>query len=540
MTELSARDPANIYAMALAACNEQDWPRARTLARHLLETGSAQAGVCYIIGFASMQLGQLPVAAEFLRRACEMEPTRAKFVVHYADVLWRWGRRRESLMAAGRAMHLAPADPTLQFTLGIIYALARSHADAASCFRRCVESAPTHADAHYYLAVCLVALGDIDGAEDELECCLAQCQTHWKAHHYLSDLRRQTRDSNHLARLHSLLDSTAQQAVYGEATVHLNAALAKEYEDLGSYDDAFTHLAAAKKQAGASKAYVAADDERLFNKIIEVSRATPHTEAGYACRKPIFIIGMPRSGTTLIDRILSSHPEVFSAGELINFPVALKRASGSRTPGLFDEDVIARSRGIDWRVLGREYIASTQPETDAKQYFIDKLPHNFLYAGAISKALPDAKIICLRRGSMDTCLSNFKQMFPENSPFFGYANDIVNTGRYYILFDRLMKHWKEIYPDRIFEVEYEQIVLEQERYTRILLDYCGLEWNDACLNFHGNPNPVSSASAIQVRQPMYTSSIKRWEKYGANLHSLQQLLASEGIDLDAPERPSSG
>ena len=141
---------------------------------------------------------------------------------------------------------------------------------------------------------------------------------------------------------------------------------------------------------------------------------------------------------------------------------------------------------------------------------------------------------------MDTCLSNFKQMFPENSPFFGYANDIVNTGRYYVLFDRLMKHWKEIYPDRIFEVEYEQIVLEQERYTRILLDYCGLEWNDACLNFHGNPNPVSSASAIQVRQPMYTSSIKRWEKYGANLHSLQQLLASEGIDLDASERTPLG
>ncbi|MEL1265386.1 sulfotransferase [Pseudoxanthomonas putridarboris] len=243
------------------------------------------------------------------------------------------------------------------------------------------------------------------------------------------------------------------------------------------------------------------------------------------------MIGMPRTGTTLVERMLSLHPQVHSAGELQNFGVALKRATGSRTRHLLDPDTIARAAELDWERLGQDYIASTRPGTGHTPRFVDKLPHNFLYAGYIARALPHARLVCLRRNPLDTCLSNFRQLFALNTPYFDYANDLLDTGRHFLLFDRLMAHWRDVLPGRVLEVRYEDIVDDPQAQARAVLDFCGLPWDDACLDFQRNPSPVATASAVQVRQPLYRSALDRWKHYEAHLGGLRRLLEAGGAGI---------
>jgi hypothetical protein len=196
---------------------------------------------------------------------------------------------------------------------------------------------------------------------------------------------------------------------------------------------------------------------------------------------------------------------------------------------MLDSETIQRARGLDWAALGERYVTSTRPATGRQPHFIDKLPHNFLYAGWIARALPRAKIICLRRDPLDTCLSNFRQLFAPQSPNFGYSFDLLDTGRYYALFDRLMAHWQRVLPGRILEVQYEALVDSQEASTRQLLEFCLLPWNDDCLQFERNAAPVNTASVVQVRSPIYRSSLRRWKKYEPQLGELQSVLAAAGV-----------
>jgi hypothetical protein len=246
---------------------------------------------------------------------------------------------------------------------------------------------------------------------------------------------------------------------------------------------------------------------------------------------PIFVIGMLRSGTTLVERILSCHPQVHTAGELSNFPVAVKRVSGSQTPELIDVDTARHAGQLDWQSAGRQYLEDTRLLTGGKPRFVDKLPQNFLYAGHIARALPNASIICLRRDPMDTCLSNFRQLFSLKSSYCDYSFDLLDTGRYYLLFDQLMAHWQQTMPGRILQIDYEDLVDNQEAVTRRLLAHCKLPWDDACLRFEENELPVSTASAVQVRSPMFRSSLQRWKRYEPQLRELRALLEAGGIKL---------
>jgi len=242
---------------------------------------------------------------------------------------------------------------------------------------------------------------------------------------------------------------------------------------------------------------------------------------------------MPRTGTTLVDRIVSSHPQVQSAGELHNFASVWKRAFGGPAFEMFNAQHVADAtrRPIDWRDLGEQYVSSTRAFTGTLPFFTDKLPHNFLYLGYIACALPNAKIVCVRRDPLDTCLSNFRQLFAPESPYFDYSYDLLDTGHYYILFDRLMAHWKQAFPGRIHEVRYESLVTHQEEISRAVVAHCGLEWDPACLAFENNDTPVATASAAQVRSPIYTSALGRWRRYERQLEPLRELLAGHGIPL---------
>jgi hypothetical protein len=238
---------------------------------------------------------------------------------------------------------------------------------------------------------------------------------------------------------------------------------------------------------------------------------------------------MPRTGTTLVERILGSHSQVFPAGELSNFSLELIALVRKATRGrrLSRVEFVAASATVDFRTLGEAYLAATRPLRDTRPRFIDKLPFNFLYAGLIHLALPKAKIVNLQRHPMDTCYAVYKQLFRDAYPF---SYDLDELGPYYIAYHQLMRHWNEVMPGVIHTIRYETLVAGLEEESRRLLAYCNLPWEDQCLRFHENRQASTTASATQVRQPVYSSSIGKWRRYERQLEPLRRLLEDAGID----------
>ncbi len=522
-------DSTRAYAKLISAFNQNDWPRVQQRAAQLLAVAPHDPVVHFMAGVACMQTQQLPLALDYLLKATQLEPGRADFLAQYARALTLVRRMREARLVADEAMSCSPNDPMTLETLGVAYTQVNAFEQAATAFRRTVALMPGQASSRFNLAHALTAMGDNEGAEQELEKGIRLEPRYWKAHLNVAQLRQQAPTSNHLERMQSLL---AQHGNDIGAQIYLNIALAKEYDDTADYPKAFEHYVRGNAAIRSLRPYSSKHDEAMFDGLIRTFPAAHDGPAeGDPADEPIFIIGMPRTGTTLLDRVLSSHPDVYSAGELQNFPTALQQASGSRIPILFDPDIGARAGGIDWQRLGAAYLASTRPATGHTPRFIDKLPHNFLYAGFIARALPNARIICLRRDPLDTCLGNFRHLFDRETPFYDYSFDLLDTGRYYIQFDRLMAHWKKVLPGRILELPYESLVEAPETTARQLLAFCDLPWNDACLRSESNTAPVNTPNAWQVRAPIYRTAIHRWKHYEPQLRELRKLLAEAGVGL---------
>jgi len=519
---------------AIAALQRREWVEAHRHAARLIEAGSRDPDVHFIGAIALLEQDRAVEAAGLLHGAIALAPDRADLQLYLARACAASQQYDAALAAADDAERLLPPDNAVGFdTLGVVLVQCQAYQRAVEAFRRAVALDPASTSLRFNLGTALTFLGDIDGAERELEACVRLDPSHWRAHHSLSQLRRQTPDANHVERLKALAAGATGKVT---ATTFLNMALAKELEDLGEHDAAFDCMVAGKSAPKAMLAYSRERERALFDALASgfPEPWSAATTCGSDARDPIFIVGMPRTGTTLVDRIVSSHPEVQSAGELHNFASVWKRAMGGRGFEMFNPAHIARAVAepdrIDWQQLGDAYVASTRAFTGSRPRFTDKLPHNFLYLGYIACALPNARLLCVRRHPLDTCLSNFRQLFAPESPYFDYSYDLLDIGHYYILFDRLMQHWKAAFPGRIHEVQYEALVTDQEANSRAIIAHCGLAWDPACLAFEKNSAPVTTASAVQVRAKMYTSALGRWKRYEARLQPLRALLEDAGID----------
>lgn len=521
-------DPEQLYARLVSAFKETRWQDASAIAQQLLPLAPRHAGVFAMAGMAQMELRDFTRAAELLGTATNLDPARADFATLHAKALMENRQVGDALRAADRARPLAATDAGSLDALGVLYARGEQTQQAAEAFQSAVALAPTHAPFRLNLATALTTLGHLADAQRELEACTAQAPQLWVAHLALAQARTQTTASNHIDRLQTLL---AQHAADAQAAVYVNMALAKEYDDLGQYTQAFTHMTRGKAAKRQQRPYETARDRVMFERLQQAFPPSPASSTGDMTEEPIFIIGMPRTGTTLVERILSRHPHVHAAGELQNFPVALQRASHGPTPLLSSPELPMRAQRIDWQALGSAYLQSTRPATGHTPRFIDKLPHNFLNVGFIARALPRARIICLRRDPLDTCLSNFRQLFDNPSIHFDYSCDLLDTGRYYVMFDRLMRHWDLAFPGRVLSLHYETLVETPEVATRMLLAFCGLPWHEGCLRVEDNPAPIPTYSATQARAPIHRSSLQRWRHYEDHLRPLRQLLAEGGVPL---------
>lgn len=509
---------------------QADWARAAYLAEQALAGDAGDAEVHFMLGVASAEMYQVEQAARALAEACRLAPGRADYLAHYARALLLARRFPEARAAAERSTALGPTDPSSLAMLGVTCLELNAIEPALAILRSAVRAAPDRAPLHFLLAQAETGVGNEPAAQAALETCIRLQPTFWAAHLRLARLRRQTPETQHFERLRALLASHANEP---RARMFLNLALAKEHEDLHEYSAAFDCYVLGKTAARADCPPSAARDAAMFDALRRCFPEGSVPQARTDSAAPIFIFGMPRTGTTLLDRMLSNHPDVASAGELQLFPALLQGASDSHTNLLAQPNIAAHVHGVDWRALGVRYLAAAPPAAQSAPRFIDKLPHNFLYAGFIARALPGARMLCLRRDPLDTCVSNFRQLFERGSGYYDYSLDLLDTGRYYAGFDRLITHWLRVLPGHLLEVRYEDLVRIPEATLQRVLAFCGLPWNDAVLHPEMNRAPVHTPSAWQVRHALYRDAIGSWRHYEQQLQPLRELLGSAGVALSA-------
>ncbi len=517
-------EPAALHIGAQQALRALQHAEARRLCLELISVRADFADGYFLLGIAELGLGHLTAAGEAFEQAVRLRP-HVEYLAHYAKSLVLRRREGEALQIADRAAALQPSDAVILDTIGCVYSRLNAHEKAVPLFEAAVAQRPDHHQMRFNLASSLAFAGRFDEAADHYERIVAESPGFVKAHAALSRLKRQTSESNHIARLTGVLP-----LVQNSDQLHLRYALAKECEDIGDYVAAFSHLDAANRRLKAELGYDISLDGEIFERLKQCfARPDFFPSTSDVAERVIFVIGLPRTGTTLVDRILAAHPEVEAAGELSAMPAALKRLSQSESRRALDVATIEAAAHIPASSLGRVYLQLAAPHRRGLPRFTDKLPLNFFNVGFIARALPRARIVCLRRNALDTVWSNYKHLFATSFTYYNYSYDLHDTAAYYLMFDRLMRFWHGLFPDRILELQYEALVDSPERQIRSLLSHCELDWNADCLRFHEKAGAVATASAVQVRQPIYRDSVGQWRAYERQLAPVREFLQAHGI-----------
>lgn len=479
------------------------------------------------------KLGNNGMALRAIENAIQLEPDENRWALQKAFCLAEGGQIKAARVCALR-LNKEPMSSGYQCaSLGLLLSRLDMQESALVHYQRAIELEPELGEHYYNLATIHRFLGNFDDAEQALALAIQKNPEDFEAYKLRADLRRQTADHNHLESLQQALEK------YGDnprAGVQLNYAMAKEQEDLGQWKASFSHLHQGADARRKLMRYDVQGDLDTMTKLADTYTASlfEGSQVGDSNSEAIFILGMPRTGTTLLERILGSHSDVYAAGELNNFAqqmmAAIQRlpASSQNRKPLSKMERVAQSATIDFSELGKRYIQSTRPGTGDCAYFIDKMPVNFLYAGLIHLALPQAKIIHMKRHPVDACYAIYKNLFGDAYPFSYNFSDLA---RYYAAYEKLMAHWHTVMPGVIYDIYYEDLVADTEGQSRPLFEHCNLQWQEQCLKFHENQSASTTASASQIREPVYNSSVGKWRHYATELSPLIELLHSEGVEL---------
>ncbi|WP_105102852.1 sulfotransferase [Microbulbifer pacificus] len=418
---------------------------------------------------------------------------------------------------------------------GYIFTLCERHEEALKLYKAALLLQPDDPQLLFNAATSCRAMGYFTEAESLYDQVVARNPADWEAYKNRSDLRKQTTESNHISQLKKLVSI---DMLPPQARVQLNFALAKELEDLNRFDESFEYLEKGCAARRSGLHYDVEKDLATIDAIIGIFSKryfdrTPRTEetSQRIGDGLIFVLGMPRTGTTLVDRMLTSAPGVMSVGEPDTFARFLTEAvSRSHQSGFDSKSTFVRaSSEVDFHQLGLRYQGqmAARARNIQAEIVVDKNPMNFLYAGLIHKALPGAKIVHLCRNPMDTCYAIYKTLFKTAYPFSYSQREMA---RYYLAYRQLMRHWHDVLPGSIFDLEYEALVENPEEEAQRLFAFCNLPWESSVLEFYRRTDRgTATASAVQVRQPVYRSSIEKWKNFKMQLEPMSEIFRNAGI-----------
>ncbi|MDQ7048839.1 MAG: sulfotransferase [Enterobacterales bacterium] len=416
--------------------------------------------------------------------------------------------------------------------LAELYLHTGQHQKVLLCHQKALQLQPTNNQYRYNLAAAHISLGQFEQSRQILLQLIKDCPQDFDAYYMLAGLAKASQDHQHIDLFKKQLEKFDK---YPQAEISLKYALGKEYEDIGGndyYKLAFQQFDQAAKARRQKLSYQVDTDLSAIKSIQQVfskasNKATESRRESFnRGQTPIFILGLPRSGTTLVESLLSSHEKIASLGEINCFALSLMNQVGYHKNKL---DLIEKSAVIDFAELGEKYQYATAGYGLKAPFLIDKTPLNFLYIGLIKQALPQAKIIHLKRHPLDACFAMYKTLFRMGYPF---SYDLSDLAQYYAAYQQLMTHWNQLYPNQIFNLNYRDLVHAPEVQVYNLCDYCGVEFYAEILDFYQQKKTVATASAAQVRQPLYKSSVDRWKSYSVELQGLKRQLESLGVDCE--------
>ncbi len=508
------------------------------------------------LGLLAFRVGKLELATQLIGSAIALAPSVAIYHRDRGEICRRLGAKDEAEREARRASELAPNDPEAHYNLGLALADQERFADAIASYRRAIELDPRHGRAHNNLGSALEKLEDRAAAADAYRAAIAIDDAHMEAHNNLGSVlgwmgdvdgarrcyeRALEIDPNsvsshfnlsHMKRYESddtavpILEGLVKRAASLPETerIQLYFALGKMRDDLGDYARAFEAYATGNRLKAATIRHDEAGADRQLGNIIRTFTTTLIERLGSAGNPdpaPTFIVGMPRSGTSLMEQILASHPMVHGAGELKNLHRIVASTAAAAKKGPYPS-FVESAAAEDLAVIGRRYADAVHDLAPDAERIVDKMPANFFYLGLIHLALPNAKIIHMVRDPMDSCLSCFTHLFSDTMEF---TYDLATLGHYYVRYMKLMAHWRAVLPgSTVLDVRYADLVADVEGETRRVLDHMGLPWDDACLTFHDTERPVRTASLAQVRQPIYQSSVGGWRRFEKQLAPLMAIV----------------
>lgn len=475
------------------------------------------------------QCGNHRGAIMAMRQAIAQRPNDPLYYNTLGTVLGAGDDLDGAVAALQRACVLQPDLAVAWYNLGVMLTHCVRHEEAIDALRRAVELDPQHMEARALLGDMLRTQGYVEEARTLYRQMLAERPTSGMAWWGLADIKVNPFDESDIQQMRRVL--TAANIGTDDA-VPLGFALAKALDDRGRYAESIAALAQANAIARRRKQWSAVEFSASMDSMLATFSGNVATSAERELgQEVIFVIGLPRSGTTLVEQILASHSQVQGTGELADLPLTLTAESQRR--GAPFPQWVPQASADDWQRLGRRYLERTVRWRGKRPRFIDKLPSNWMYIGAIRSMLPAARIIACRRDPLESCFSCYRQFLPGNE----YARSFDDLAAFWRDFDRSIRFWQERLPTMLYEHSYEQLVADPERGIRRLLDFCGLPFEEACLRFHETARDVRSPSATQVRQPLMRNTA-RARQYGYLLDPLRAALGLPAFNDDAPQRQS--
>ena len=515
--------------LALAAEHQRAgrWKEAEQLYREVLRQNPTNVDALRLLGKVALQHGRIYEAERLFRRAVANAPDFVMAQLDLGRTLKEQNRMEEAIKQFKLVIKLEPNNVPAHYLIASCLAQTAQTYAAVEAHQRVLALQPDHAGAMMGLGHVLKTVGRQSEAIEAYRDCIRHKPYAGESWWSIANLKTYQLTDDDIEQMQATLagDDDNDKEISEQSSINILFALAKAFEDRGDYDRAWSYYDEGNKRQRVRENYDPVRTEFVNDAIIDVFSEeflAKNTGLGDPSAEPIFVVGLPRSGSTLIEQILASHSRVEGTSELPYAGLVTASLNRNRADGINYPHAVLELGEEHFKRLGRDYLESAQiHRTEKKPVFIDKMPNNFPTVGFLHLILPNAKIIDARRYPLDSCLSCYRQLFAKGQNF---TYDLTDIGEYFLQYQKMMDYWHEVLPGRCLTIQYEEMVTDFENQVRRLLDYCELPFEETCINFHETDRPVRTASSEQVRQPVYSKSVNFWRNHEANLGELVDVL----------------